>query len=197
MSASSAVNGDTAASHSPLRHASPEQAAATFEHLPPANGSFSHPSQLVGDDNMSERSVNMESQFLPQQAPFVPPMALHNRRERLLRIGSSSLIDRSSHVPVEQLNASTLLSNSAGDINFYGSTSSTIRPKHSISRRGTLSGISFKGSSSPPSPYRSSSRHSFFVLNSPIAYDAPLEQDKGDSEDENDGAAKANGIRVW
>lgn len=176
--------------------------AAVLNPLPPVSlqRSFTHPGPEQ-DDMVSEDGSNMESQFLttvPQQAPFVPPMPPHSRRKRLLRIGTGSTIDRPSQGPAERHDTSRLLSNSTGDLNFYGTISSSGRGRYTIGRRKTIAGFPFGGfASNPPSPHQVRSRASFFVLNTPPAYDAPLEEEgTADSGEDND-AAKANGIRVW
>ena len=166
--------------------------------------SSSHPTPLE-DTMRSEDESDLETRplTLSQHGPFIGPSSPQWRRERLLMIGSSS---ESNRVPAPQEpTAATLLTHSSGDLNSYGSVPSPTRLRQNgdtATRRAltVLSGLPHGGSSSillsPRSPRLRSS--SFFTLRRPVtAYDAPME-DKVDSDDENnDEAARANGIRVW
>lgn len=194
MSAEASVDAATNTTHPSVL---PEE-VAVFEPLSPPpvplHRSYTHPGHYQPEDSdmVSEHSVNMESQFLTaQQVPFIAPMPPHSRRERLLRIGTSSAIDRGH---AEQPNVTTFLRSSTGNINFYGSVTSS----PTTSKFRTISGLPFRGfDSNPPSPHPLlRARSSFFVQNSPIAYDTPLEEEDTGSMEDND-AKRANGIRVW
>ncbi|KAL0562636.1 hypothetical protein V5O48_019448, partial [Marasmius crinis-equi] len=117
-----------------------------------------------------------------------PPLSTINRRERLLRIGSTNsvpvVVQNDLPSPTE---VNPLRSNSANGLsNSYGSIQTT---RSAIFRKGSRT-------SNPPSPTISTRdlRHSLsLTLQRPIsAYDAPLHP-KNDGDAEID--AKINGIR--
>jgi len=164
--------------------------------------SFSHPTPLE-DTMISEDEDDLET-WPSNHGPFIGPSSPRQRRDRLLRIGTSQSSDSNKVPAPQEPTSATLLTCSSGDLNSYGSVSSPSRPRHngSIAHRRTLpslSGLPYTGpSSNPPSPRDIRLRPSaFFTLRRPVtAYDAPIE-DKVDSDDETNEAARANGIRVW
>jgi hypothetical protein len=166
----------------------------------PFQRSSSNTPFLEDDLPVSEHGSYTESQAVIMP-PLITPMSPHSRRERLLRIGTSSSIDRGFLARMSEPNASTLLSSSTSDLNFYGSISSPARQTFHVSRRRTWAPISvlpFRGfSSTPPSPRLVRSRASYFPLNLPVAYDAPVEGGFLSDHGEDSDAAKANGIRMW
>ncbi|KAF8464508.1 chloride channel [Gautieria morchelliformis] len=183
-----------AASNPPKHHGEFEQRLAV-----PFQRSVSHPAFLEDHLPVSEHGSYTESQPVTMP-PLIAPMSPHTRRERLLRIGTSSSTDRASQNRMSQPNPSTFLSSSTGDLNFYGSISSPARQRLHVRRRtwGPISVLPFRRSSStPPSPHYARSRSSVFFLNPAAAYDAPVEGEFMADHAEDSEAAKANGIRVW
>ncbi|KAF8521256.1 chloride channel [Hysterangium stoloniferum] len=141
-----------------------------------------------------------------QLGPFAGPTSPHWRRTRLLSIGTRSTTDfedrGATSIPQEP-NDTTFLNRVNRSITFYGSTISmpTMRTQlaSTAQRRSTVvGGLPHTHELFPPghvSPRSLRARSSSFFRRS-IAYDAPMNGTTDFPDDDNE-AAKANGIRVW